>query len=160
MVRFQQYSPFTNPLKLPSVFVAPQLAIKMSWEVVELLNDTMSTSPAPNAPPNTFRKLLLTIWILGLAAFRVAAEKSSVIGLLVEPLLCGITVEVIVPENRTESPAAVLLLLNWETDHALPRLVPMPEPAPLCVVYHVAACACESADRQSRTKMVPRGVMG
>ena len=64
----------------------------------------------------------------------VAAEKSSVIGLPLEPLLTGTTVEVMVPEKKTVSPAAgALLALKVETDQALPELVPLPEPAPDCV---------------------------
>jgi hypothetical protein len=43
-------------------------------------------------------------------------------------------VEVTVPEKITVSPATgVLLALKVETDQALPRLVPLPEPAPDCV---------------------------
>jgi hypothetical protein len=96
----------------------------------------MVASPTPNAPPRTFRKLLPLIWIRGLAVFKVAAEKSSVIGLPLEPLLLGETVEVIVPEKMTVSPpAGVLLALKVETDQALPRLEPLPEPAPDCVTY-------------------------
>ena len=46
----------------------------------------------------------------------------------------GETVEVMVPEKNTLSPAAgALLALKVETDQAFARLVPLPEPAPDCV---------------------------